>query len=266
MNNIIEVNNISYSVQVKNIGGSLSEVTILSDISFVLQREKILGIAGESGSGKTTLAKMLAQILQPISGNFTLNVSADWKIRKINPVQILFQNTGEILNPLRTVNEIIDEAIKSRFNNENYETEKRRILDLVKLSENLWQRKGFELSGGEQQRAALARILSVQPELLILDEPFSAQDPSSQLNLLNLLKSINAEFKVSMICISHDLNILRVLCNDLIIMYKGKIVEKGEAKGVFDNPQHPYTKFLLRAEDYKLKYDEIQEELELLKE
>ena len=264
MKNIIEVNNLCYSVQVKNPTGSTSEKVILDNISFTLEKEKVLGVAGESGSGKTTLAKVLAQILQPTSGNFVVYASDDWKSRKTKPVQILFQNTGEILNPLRDINDIIDEAIIIRFDKKEYESEKRKVLDSVNLVENLWQRKGFELSGGEQQRAALARILSVQPEVLILDEPFSAQDPISQLNFLNLFKSINKEYKITMICISHNLKVLRALCDDVMVMYKGKIVEKGEAKNIFENPQHPYTKFLLRAEDYTLKYDDIRNEIELL--
>jgi ABC-type glutathione transport system ATPase component len=266
MNNIIEVNNLSYTVRIKNSTGSSSEKLILDNISFTLQREKVLGIAGESGSGKTTLAKVLAQILQPTSGNISLNVSDDWKNRKTKPVQILFQNNGEILNPLREINDVINEAIKIRFGNEEYESNKKKILYSVNLPENLWNRKGYELSGGEQQRAALARILSVQPEVLILDEPFSAQDPTSQLNFLNLFKSINKEYKITMICISHNLKVLRLLCDEVIVMYKGKIVEMGEAKNIFETPQHPYTKFLLRAEDYSLSYDEIQNELESLKE
>lgn len=266
MNDIIEVNHVFYSVRVKDLKGSIFEKVILDDISFTLQREKVLGIAGESGSGKTTLAKTLAQILQPTSGNFSLNVSDDWKKRKTKPVQILFQNTGEILNPLREINDVIDEAIKIRFGNEECEVIKKEILDSVNLPPNLWDRKGFELSGGEQQRASLARILSVQPKVLILDEPFSAQDPISKLNFLNLFKSINEKYKITMICISHNLKVLRSLCDDVIVMYKGKIVEEGEVKNIFENPQHPYTKFLLKAEDYSLSYDEIQNELDLLKE
>jgi len=265
MNNIIEVNNLCYSVQLKKSTGLPFEKVILDNISFVLQKEKVLGIAGESGSGKTTLAKVLAQILQPTSGNFTLNVSEDWKNRRTNPVQILFQNTGEILNPLREIGDVINEAIKIRFGNEENISNKKKILDSVNLQQILWERKGYELSGGEQQRAALARILSVQPEILILDEPFSAQDPISQLNLLNLFKSINKEYKITMICISHNLKALRSLCDEAIVMYKGKIVERGDMKNIFASPQHPYTKFLLKAENYKLMYDEIQNELEFLK-
>ncbi len=265
MNKIIEAINISYCVKVKNSTGSVIEKIILDDVSFSLYKEKILGIAGESGSGKTTLAKVLAGILIPTSGTISLNLDDDWKNRNTKPIQILFQNNGEILNPLREINAVLDEAIKIRFGNSEDES-KKKILNAVNLTENLWSRKGFELSGGEQQRAALARVLSVQPEILILDEPFSAQDPISQLNLLNLFKSINQEYKITMICISHNLKVLRALCDDVIVMYKGIIVEKGEVKSTLENPQHPYTKFLLMAEDYKLKYDEIQNELELLNE
>lgn len=265
MNKIIDVNNLSYSVRIKDSAGLTSDKVILKDVSFTVEKEKVLGIAGESGSGKTTLAKVLAGIISPTSGSYTMNLSNNWKNRKTKPVQILFQNTGEILNPLREINQVIEEAIKIRFGNVDYESEMKKVLESVNLTPSLWNRKGFELSGGEQQRAALARILAIQPEVLILDEPFSAQDPTSQLNLLNLLKSINEEYKITMICISHNLKVLKSLCDKVIIMYKGRIVEKGESKDIFENPQHPYTKFLLKAEDYKLKYDEIQSELELLK-
>lgn len=265
MNKVLDVNNLGYSVQIKDSNGLTSDKQILKDVTFTAAKEKVLGIAGESGSGKTTLAKVLAGILSPTSGSYSLNVSDDWKNRTTKPIQILFQNTGEILNPLREINEVIEEAIKIRFGNIDCEAEKKKILESVNLTSNLWNRKGFELSGGEQQRAALARILAIQPEVLILDEPFSAQDPISQLNLLNLFKSINEEYKITMICISHNLKVLKSLCSEVIIMYKGQIVEKGESKSIFENPKHPYTKFLLRAEDYKLKYDEIQSELELLK-
>lgn len=263
MNKIIEVNGLSYVVSTKTRWNKSQDKVILENISFDQQREKILGIAGESGSGKTTLVKILAGIISPTSGKVSLTFTNDWNSYKTKPIQILFQNTGEILNPLRSINDLIEEAIKIRFGKSENGL-KKKVLDEVNLSENLWERKGFELSGGEQQRVALARILAVQPEVLILDEPFSAQDPPSQLNLLNLFKAINKEYKITLICISHNLKILRALCDEVIVMYKGKIVEKGEVKDIFENPQDPYTKFLLKAEDYSLKYDEIQNELETL--
>lgn len=264
MKNILEINNLSYSISEKKLLEDTHTKTILEDVSFVFQKDKILGIAGESGSGKTTLAKLLANIIKPTSGSITFNLTTDWSTQATSPIQILFQNTGDILNPLREVGSVIDEAIKIRFG-QIEEGHRKRVLDSVNLNEKLWTRKGFELSGGEQQRVALARILAVQPEVLILDEPFSAQDPVSQLNFLQLFKSINQEFEISLICISHNLKILRALCDEIIILFNGKLVEKGETRDIFENPQHPYTKFLLKAEDYTLSYNEIQSEIELLK-
>ena len=123
---------------------------------------------------------------------------------------------------------------------------------------NLYDRRGFQLSGGEQQRAALARLLATNPVLLILDEPFSAQDVESQLKLVKLFKKLNTEFKLTMICISHDLRILRNLANRVIILKDGEIVESGETNELFNNPKKIYTKFLLSAEALILTYDELQ--------
>ena len=262
--NIIEVKNLCYTVSSKKLLAKVSKKRILENISFSVEKEKILGIAGESGSGKTTLAKILAGILTPSSGTFSINVADDWKKKKTSPTQILFQNTGEILNPLREVNKVIDESIQTIFGYID-DVLKKEMLNAVNLAEHLWKRKGFELSGGEQQRAALARLLAVQPEILILDEPFSAQDPASQLNLLNLFKTINQKFKITLICISHNLRLLYSLCDYIIILFNGRIVEQSNTKNIFDNPQHPYTKFLLSAESYSLSYEDIKNELELLK-
>lgn len=262
--NIIEVKNCNYSVVEKNLFGKKQQKEILSNISFEIEKEKIVGIAGESGSGKTTLAKILAGIIKPTSGKISINVADEWKTRKTNPVQLLFQNSGDIINPLREIDDIIDEAIKIRFGAINAAS-KKQVLDAVKFDNRLWQRKGFELSGGEQQRVALARLLAVQPEVLILDEPFSAQDPASQLNLLKLFKSINTQFKITMICISHNLKALRFLCDSIIVIYKGQIVEHGRSHDIFEKPQHAYTKFLLQAEDYSLEYEEIKNKIDMLK-
>jgi ABC-type oligopeptide transport system ATPase subunit len=148
---------------------------------------------------------------------------------------------------------MIDGAVKN-----NIENERELVLDSVGFPKELYQRRGFQLSGGEQQRAALARLLAVKPDLLILDEPFSAQDVESQLNLVKLFKQLNKEFKLTMICISHDLRILRNLANRVIILKDGEIVESGITNEVFDNPQKDYTKFLLSAESLELTYEEIK--------
>ncbi len=261
MNTIITVKDLYYKVS--NTGIFLNkktEKTILSNITFNLEKGTILGIAGESGSGKTTLAKILAGIIEPTSGKLEINKDLQKNKYGTSPVQILFQNNGEILNPLREIEKIIDEALYIVNKSSDFlQKEKESVLNSVGFPKELWNKKGFQLSGGEQQRAALARLLAVKPKLLILDEPFSAQDPESQINLLNLFKKINQEQNISMICIAHNLQLLNKLCKDIIIMYKGEIVESGTATNIFSSPKHPYTKFLIKAGNYNLSAEEIFE-------
>jgi ABC-type dipeptide/oligopeptide/nickel transport system ATPase subunit len=248
---LLEVNNLSYSVK-----GKTGEISILSDISFELEKSLTLGIAGESGSGKTTLGKLLAGVLAPTKGKIIFNTNKQGI--KISPVQILFQNNGEIINPFRRVSDIVDEAVRLKSDRKEVVEKRIKLFNALDFSKGLWDRKGFELSGGEQQRAALARLLAVEPELLIMDEPFSAQDPESQLNFLNLFKKIKSEFNITLICIAHNLKILRKLCDEIIIIYKGRLVEKGSTEEIFNSPKHPYTRFLLSSENYNLTYDELK--------
>jgi ABC-type dipeptide/oligopeptide/nickel transport system ATPase subunit len=254
MNLILKAENISYSVYQKN-----EKKRILNNISFELGRYSVLGISGESGCGKTTLAKILAGILTPASGKINYSFSKEYK--KFSPVQILFQNTGEIINPLREVGDMLNESLKIGNKNNSSVIQLESILDAVKLPKLLLERKGYELSGGEQQRTALARILAIKPELLILDEPFSAQDYESQENFLNLFLDLKKNFDITMICVAHNLRLLRKLTDEVMIMYNGEIVEKNKSTELFENPQHQYTKFLLKAEKYDLDYQEIKDSL-----
>ncbi len=259
MGTLIEIKNLNYSAHTGSLLKRGEEKIILKNISLSIERKEIAGITGESGSGKTTLAKLIAGVLAPASGKINFNFSDEWQNLKTNPVQILFQNNNEILNPFRTIEDIVDEAILIRQKKKtDTSSEKKRIFDSVDFPENLRKRKGFELSGGEQQRAALARIIAARPEMLILDEPFSAQDVESQLNLLNLFKKINEEFSLTMICIAHNLKILRKLAHRIFVMYNGEIVESGSAEKIFSSPENDYTKFLLKCENYDLSYDELK--------
>lgn len=257
MTKILKISGLNYTVAGSGIINS-EEFTILNNISFEVDKNEIIGITGESGSGKTTLAKLIAGIIQPTAGSLKFNFSRNGNNSKQNPVQILFQNNNEILNPYRTIDSIVKEALLIRNKNEDPSKEKDRIFYKVGLNKNLQKRKGFELSGGEQQRAALARILAARPELLILDEPFSAQDVESQVNFIDLFKKIKSEFNLTMICVAHNLKILRKLTDKIIVMYKGEIVEIGNTDDLFNSPKHDYTKFLLNCENYNLKYNELR--------
>ena len=252
---LLKIENISYSVAVKE--ENKKQFDILKNVSFEVEAGEIVGICGESGGGKSTLAKVIAGLIKPDSGNVTLKSRSERK--KSKSIQILFQNHGETLNPFRKVQTIIDEALKiNGVEKNNLENEREAVLTSVGFPKEIYQRRGFELSGGEQQRAALARLLAVKPLLIILDEPFSAQDVESQLNFVKLFKKLNKEFNLTMICISHDLRILRNLAIRVIILKDGEIVETGITSEVFNNPKKDYTKFLLSAEALNLTYDELQ--------
>jgi ABC-type dipeptide/oligopeptide/nickel transport system ATPase subunit len=254
---LLKIENISYSVIVK--GETKKRFDILKNVSFEIEDGEILGICGESGGGKSTLAKIIAGLIKPSSGRISFTANSENKKRKSSPIQILFQNHGEVLNPFRKIQNIVDEAlIINGVAKNDLEKERESVLTSVGFPKDLYDRRGFQLSGGEQQRAALARLLAVKPVLLILDEPFSAQDVESQLSLIKLFKHLNSEFNLTMICISHDLRILRNLANRVIILKDGEIVESGITNEVFNNPQKDYTKFLLSAESLELTYEEIK--------
>jgi ABC-type dipeptide/oligopeptide/nickel transport system ATPase subunit len=273
MDELLVVENLSFSIELASKNFKLKLFTalasnkeILKNISFKIGMGEIVGIAGESGAGKTTLAKLIAGIYKPSGGSIKFQSSGNREKKRINPIQILFQNNGEILNPLRYIEEIVEEAVmiklertEKRADPKRVYEKKGKIFSAVNFPEDLRNRKGYQLSGGEQQRAALARILAVDPELLILDEPFSSQDLHSQENFLNLFKKVNEVFGTAIICISHNLGILRKLCARILILYKGEIVESGPSSEVLQSPMHPYTKYLIKAEEYNLSKQELKQ-------
>lgn len=260
MKTILKLENIGYSVfsSGKGFTNKIS-VKILDNISINILEGEILGISGESGGGKTSLAKIIAGVTKPSYGKLVLNNNVIKENLVSSPVQILFQNHSEILNPYRKVEDIIIEALKiQKYDEQTIKNIKDEIFNSLNIKKDIYKKRGYELSGGEQQRAALARLLAANPTLLILDEPFSAQDVESQLNLLKLFKKINEELKITMICISHDLNILRKLASRIVIIQKGKLVEEGNTDEIFNNPSHAHTKYLLKAKNLSLKLSELE--------
>jgi len=234
---ILEISNLNYSPPD-------SDVRILEDVNLKVERGAMYGIAGESGSGKTTLLKIIAGILTPTEGSVKIGTTK---------IQLLFQNNEFIINPYRRIDKMIDEAVMLDDKKSNAELERERIFDLVNFQRALWNKKGMQLSGGERQKVALARLLAIKPELLILDEPFSAQDLDAQIDLVKLLVKLNKEHGLTILCVAHDLNVLKQFTEKLVVLYKGKIVEEGLTREVIEKPGHPYTKFLIAAGNLKLK-------------
>ena len=256
---ILKVKNISLSVDKKNSFSGFQSVEILKNISFEVERGKVFGISGQSGSGKSTLAKILAKVIEQTSGEIEKYFKKDWSNTLPKPVQILFQNDGELINPFRKVKDVLNEAFELKLGiNKNYSFEIKDILSQFNLNPQLKERKGSQLSGGEKQRIALARIIIAVPEILILDEPFSSQDVESQLSILNLINKLKEKLNLTIICISHDLNILKHFSDFLLVMYQGKIVESGITKSLIENPDNEYTNFLLSAQSLNLTETEIQ--------
>jgi peptide/nickel transport system ATP-binding protein len=259
MEELIQLKNVSYSVEDEQL--SLSKGTtadILFDISFTMREKEVLGICGESGGGKSTLAKLIAGIIKPTIGEVILNNNLSTNYNEPKAIQILFQNNSNLINPYRKAGDVIDEAINlSGTNKNNIAERKAKLFETLNINKELTERRGYELSGGERQRVALARLLAVNPKVLILDEPFSAQDVTSQLNFVEVLKRLNEEFGVTMICISHDLKILRKFTHKVIVLQNGRIVEIADTSKIFTSPEHPYTKFLLSAEEFSLTEEEI---------
>jgi ABC-type dipeptide/oligopeptide/nickel transport system ATPase subunit len=249
--NLLEVKNLSYCPNDKK------DVKILSDISFKVNKGTILGIAGESGSGKTTLGLILAGVLVASSGKILVNGTVTKNLIDNSDIQILLQNKGELVNPYRRVNAVLKEAFELKGSKSESDNAIADMLKKLKLKEDILNRKGYELSGGEQQRIAFARIMAVKPKILILDEPFSAQDIDSELILIQILKELNSSEGLSIVCISHDLRLLRLFTHELVILKDGLIIESGPTKEVLTSPANDQTKFLLDAENYNLSREQI---------
>jgi len=230
-------------------------IRAIDGVSFPINRGETLVIVGESGSGKSTIAKIILKLLNPDKGKVIFDdiditqISKDKLKWYRSNVQGLFQNPHTSLNPVMKVLDLVIEPAIELRNIEREEAIKEAIemIESLGLSKELLRRYPSELSGGQAQRIALARALIVKPRLLVLDEPTSALDVSTQAQLLNLLKNIKNEYKLSYLLITHDMGVARYMGDTIAVMYLGKIVEYGSTDIVFEGSLHPYTQTLLSS-------------------
>ncbi|SCX11938.1 peptide/nickel transport system ATP-binding protein [Lachnospiraceae bacterium YSD2013] len=241
MGNILEVRNLS--VEFKK---DKKPFFAVSDVSFDVKEGEILGLAGESGCGKSSLSRAILGIQKK-------GVTGSVKHFAKRP-QMVFQDPAGSLNPSEKIEFILEEPIKVKGHFDK-EERKRRVRDMLKkvdLDEEILDRYPHELSGGQRQRVCIAAALMQEPRFLIADEPVSALDVTVQSQILDLLRRLHKELGIAILFISHDLRVIYNLCDRVMVMKSGKIVEMGELNDVYFNPQHEYTKSLMDAA--KTKY------------
>ena len=238
------------------------KVSVVSDVSFRVKRSEVVGVVGESGSGKTQLSLSLIHLLNEeafvssdemnLDGQelSELNEEALCKVRG-NKVSMVFQEPMTSLNPVFTIGYQVKEAISAHREISSKKLEERalELLDMVKIPDPERRMKEYphELSGGLRQRVMIAMALASEADLLIADEPTTALDVTTQAGILDLLRELQEKTGFSVLFVTHDLGIVAELCDYVLVMYAGKIVEKGSAKSLFTNPSHPYTRSLLEA-------------------
>ena len=231
-------------------------VKAVDNVSFELFEGETLGLVGESGSGKSTIAKIITGLVRPTNGeifynNLSLyNLKRKYQIDKSRgQIQMIFQDPYSSLNPRFKVRDIISEPIRlfqKNISSSELTQNLYDLIDIVGMSRQSLDRYPHEFSGGQRQRISIARALATRPRLLICDEPTSALDVSIQAQVLNLLKDIQDELHLAMLFISHDLPVIRQMCNRIVVLKNGIVCETKESEELFNNPEHPYTQELIR--------------------
>ena len=256
---VLKVNHlkVEFPIEKSLFGGTKCWFDAIKDVDMMLQKGRALGVVGESGSGKTTIALALSQLLSTqarVSGQILVNdqdISALSKkaLRQFrSQIQMVFQDPFASINPRMTVLQIVEEGLLVQ--GVDKVTRQQAVMDslaTVHLPAEFAQRYPHELSGGQRQRVALARALIMKPSLLILDEPTSALDSTTQVTVVSLLREIQEKQRISYVFISHDLKVVRALCQHVVVLKNGMCVESGRTEDIFNKPQHPYAKQLLQA-------------------
>lgn len=252
---LLKVENLykKFPVQKNLLGKPKRFIPAVHDVSFEIFENEILGVVGESGSGKSTLCRLIMQLIAADKGSVFFNglpildKKSTLLLRK--NVQMIFQDASDALNPRFSVEELLLEPLVIH-NYKNAQQRKEKVhylLDLVGLSKSDLGKYSHEFSGGQKQRIGIARALALSPKVVIADEPVSALDVSIQAQILKLFSDIQKELKISFLFVSHDLNVVRAMCQKVLILYLGKMVEFGNCQKIFMQPNHPYTKILIES-------------------
>ena len=250
---LLEIKNLKKYFPIKKgfLGKPRGFVRAVDDVSLTLVKEQHLGIVGESGSGKSTLARLVLRLIPCDSGSviFSGQDISQLKAKQFRPfrkqMQMVFQDPYSSLDPRYMIRDILKEAM--RLDGVGSEQRLQEMLTAVGLEKEMLNRYPHEFSGGERQRIAIARALSVNPQLLILDEAVSSLDVLVQEQILKLLEALQKQFNLTYLFISHNLKVVRKMSQRIAVMYQGKIVELAKTEDIFKNPVHPYTRELLSA-------------------
>jgi peptide/nickel transport system ATP-binding protein len=236
--------------------GRGSKIHAVSDVSFNIDSGETLGLVGESGCGKSTLARAIVQLQKPTSGKiwfdgYDMTDGNNSRLRELRPrLQMIFQDAAASLNPARRVGRTISEPLRAvgESNRRNRRRKARALMQQVGLDpDQIYNRRPFEISIGQCQRISIARALITNPKLLVCDEPVSSLDMSVQAQILNLLERIKSHHELTMLFISHDLAVVKNICDRVAVMYMGKLCEIADSESLYQRPRHPYTAVLLAS-------------------